>query len=186
MSPIKRLLRRIPALRWCALRYTKDIRQRRRDIAWNDTQSVLTAIGNITIAWAGINLILNRFIEADRAERGPMFEDHLPKAFTRKLDYLEKVEGDPRWAPDRITIFKTFRPELAELNTYRVDLVHGLLTRNGYAPEWTIHVAKESKDKLARRTVAQTSDDIHAFAQRLSDMGERLSAFFMPMLGKQS
>jgi hypothetical protein len=176
-------LLRVPFLRWCALQHLKKVRHERRERAWAETQAVLVALGNITIHWAGINLILNRFIEGHRFTFGPVIRDELPRSFTGKLDYLEKVEKTLT-EPATAAQFRAFRLELAELNEQRINVVHGLLRRRGYGPRWTIHIAKEVKDRLHRNDIPSHSNDIHALARRLSDVSHRLATFFRPMFGK--
>ena len=150
MSPMKRLLRRFPALRYLALRHARGIRQRRQDASWAETQGVLVALGNTTIGWAGINLILNVFIEGHHNQRGKPIRKDLPKNFTDKLEYLKKVERDPEWNATRLAEFREMRLALASMNRKRVVLTHGLARRLGYGPAWSVHVAKEEGDNLKR------------------------------------
>ena len=141
------------------------------------------ALGNITISWAGIGLILNRFIEAHHNQAGMSLVKELPRNFTGKLEYLKKVERDPRWAPERLAELKEMRLELADLNKRRINVTHGLLWRNG--PGWTVHIAKEDGDFLMRKNLSHSSQDIHDLSHDLAAIGGRLSRFFMPMLEKR-
>lgn len=181
-SSIQRLLRRVPPLRYLVMRHAKDVRQRRQQASWAETQGVLIAIGNITIGWAGINLILNVFIEGHHNQLGRPIRDNLPRDFKAKLDYLKKVERDPAWAAERLSEFRAMRLELARMNKKRVMLTHGLAMRRGYGPAWNVHVAKEEGDNLKRGDIPHVAQDFHDFATEVSDMGGRLSRFFMPIL----
>jgi hypothetical protein len=147
-----------------------------------EIQGVLMAVGNITVSWAGISLILNLFIEAHHNQFGKPIRSDLPRDFTAKLDYIKKVECDPRWDSQRLEDLREIRLELAALNQRRVNLVHGLLVRRGLG--WAIHLAKEQGDNLLRKDVPHTGDEIHAFSRELADMGGRLSLFFAPIFKK--
>lgn len=183
MSPIERAFRRVPAVRWCALQRAKRLRKTRQENAWEYTQPVLVALGNVTISWAGINLILNVFIEAHHNQLGrPIRKDGLPRHFTSKLEYLKKVESSPNWDPARLAEFRDIRIKLSELNEKRISLVHGLLLRRGYGPAFNVHVAKEEGHSLARRELPYSRDDVLAFSTELLEMGGRLSRFFAPLL----
>lgn len=185
MSPIKRLLRRVPCLRWCALQYANKVRRNRQDATWAETQLVLVAIGNMTLSWAGINLILNTFIEAHHNQRGKPIRNDLPRDFTAKLEYIKKVERDPEWHPERLAELREMRLALGEMNKKRVMMTHGLAFRRGYGPAWNIHVAKEEGDNLMRQDVPHSAQDFHLFALEVSQMGGRMSRFFMPMLRQE-
>ncbi len=179
------LLRRFPPTRWLILQHRKQIRQKRRDASWIETQAVLVSLGNITIAWAGINLILNSFIEAHWHQLGPATKGkELPRSFTGKLDYLKQLERDQRWDSTRLTEFRQMRLELADLNQRRINVVHGFLMRRGYGPRWTIHIAKEVDDRLHRDNLPHSSQEVHQLNIDLNDILRRLSIFFRPMLGK--
>jgi hypothetical protein len=177
---MKRALRQIPAVRWCALQYALKVRAKQHQAREAEVQAVLMALGNITISWAGIGLILNRFIEAHHQQSPTRIEKAIPRNFTGKLDYIKKVERDPRWQPERLAELRQMRLELADLNDRRINVTHGLLWRNG--PGWTIHIAKEDGDSLMRKDLRHTSEDIYALSRDLGDIGGRLSRFFMPML----
>jgi hypothetical protein len=181
MSPIERALRRVPLLRWCVMQRALRLRQKRRDQAWEQTQPVLLAIGNITIGWAGINLILNMFIEGHHKQIGGIMKE-LPRNFTRKLEYLQKVESDSAWQPERLAQFRAFRLKLQEMNEFRVKLVHGLAFSIGRQQQWKIHVAKEAGSDLIRWDEFYSSDDIRHFSKAVNAMGHELSEFFAPML----
>lgn len=106
---MRKLLLRVPTLRWCVLQHRLQVRRKRQEAAWEYTNSILAALGNITISWAGIGLILNRFIEAHHNQIGNIAKKGLPRNFTSKLEYLEKVEKHPGWSPDRSTELRAMR-----------------------------------------------------------------------------
>jgi len=175
LSPIKRLLRRVPALRYLVMRDARDVRNRRQEAAWKETQGVLIALGNITIGWAGINIILNHFLEQYQIGEGAKRRDEIPRNFTGKLKYMKEIESDPLMAPHVLMEWRAVRLKLGELNEFRINLTHGLLVRKGYGGRWTIHIAKEVKDRLQRWNVSHTTQEIHDFAKEISDMGGRIA-----------
>ena len=177
-SPIQRLLRRVPALRQLVLIHARDIRHKRQEAAWEETQAVLTAIGNITIGWAGINLILNTFFDNYTNKGGAKARKEIPRAFTEKLKYLKEIEKDPLCASIYLTEARDVRLKLAEMNEFRVALFHGLAMRRGYGTSWTIHMAREEKNQLRRWNQHHTSSDIFAFSKDVSDWGGRLARLY--------
>lgn len=182
---MRKLLLRIPFFRWCALQHLLQVRHKRQEAAWFYTQSILVALGNITISWAGINLILNTFIEAHHNHLGRPIRKDIPMSFTGKLEYMKKAERDPRWNPGQLAKFRLIRLELAKLNEKRVNITHGLLLRRGYGPEFTIHIAKESGDNLMRKNIPYSGQDIIAFGAELSHIGRKMSEFFGPLVGRR-
>jgi hypothetical protein len=181
---MRKLLLRVPALRWCVLQHLRQVRHKRREAAWLYTQGILSHLGEATISWAGINLILNRFIEAHHTQIGNIAKNGLPRNFTSKLEYLRKVEQHQGWGVDRSAELRVMRLELAALNEKRVNLTHGLLMRQGYGPTFTIHIAKEVADSLFRQTIPYSGQEIVEFSKELSEMGGRLSRFFMFVIAK--
>lgn len=178
---MQRLLRRIPILRKAALHHALDVRRKRQDAAWGETQSVLIALGNISIGWAGINLVLNYFLENYTLHDGPMAKDEIPRSFEGKLDYMKKIERDPRCGPLYLAESKAIRQQLARMNKRRVSLVHGLIGRKGYGPNWVVHIAKEDGKQLRRWKEHYTAQDVHDFAAEISAMGDRVTRLFPPM-----
>jgi hypothetical protein len=131
----------------------------------------------LAIAWAGISRILNLFIEAHHNQLGmPIRRDGLPRDLTAKLDYIKKVEKDLR-DPAKIAELGQMRLELAELNEKRINLTHGLLMRQGYGPQFTIYIAKESGHTLLRKDLSHSGEDVFAFSKELSEMGGGVSRF---------
>lgn len=145
---------------------------------------MLVALGNITIMWAGISLVLNRFIEIHMQQAGHVIRKDIPRSFTGKLDYMDKFERTNEWAPERLAEFRDIRLTLAQLNQERINIVHGLLMRRGYGPHWNIHIAKEIEDRLHRDKLPHTSQDIHELTRRLSDMVRRVTTFFSPLIAE--
>ena len=138
------------------------------------------SLGNITLSWAGINLVLNSVFEAISVAGDQLAKKELPRSFEGKLEYLKRIEKDPRCAPEVAAEVRAVRLKLAEYNEFRKGLVHGLLFRRGYGPHWRIHWAKEDKDRLLRWNTDHTAEEIQDFAKALSDMGSRLSRLFPP------
>jgi hypothetical protein len=165
------------------MQYARKVRGAQQQARQTEIDGVLMALGNITIGWAGIGLILNTFIEAHHNQLGKPIRKEIPRDFTQKLDYIKKAERDPRWTPERRQELTQMRLELAALNQKRKNIAHGLLYRRG--PKWVIHVAKEEGDSLMRKDIPHTAQDIHDFAGEVSDIGGRLSRFFMPLIDQR-
>jgi hypothetical protein len=164
-------------MRWCALQYALKVRRQQRSAREKEIQAVLMALGNITLSWAGIGLILNRFIEAHHTQSAAPIAKEIPRSFTGKLDYIKKVEREPWWHPDRRDELRQMRLELADLNDRRINVTHGFLWRNG--PGWTIHIAKETGDNLMRKDVPHSSQDIYDLSHDLGVSCGSRSRFFL-------
>lgn len=124
--------RRWPCLRRAALEQRRQERAYHRHAAWQHTQLILTALGNISIRWAGIGLILNHLIEWHIASTGHVPASGFPRAFTKKLDYIkEQIERDPYIHEDERTSLRELRLRLAKANEFRVELFHGYLWHVG-------------------------------------------------------
>jgi hypothetical protein len=183
MSPVKRQLRRIPFLRWCAMQHARDVRKKRKDASWAYVQSVLTTIGNMTITWAGIELMLNTLIEWYQARVGTVIRKDLPRDFSRKLAYLKKMEPDIRWSTADREQLRQIRIELARLNEFRKNIVHGLLTRSGNTMDWQAYLARVEGPRLIRRTETYSNEELRAYSKAMAEVSHKMSPFFARLIG---
>jgi hypothetical protein len=144
---------------------------------------MLTTLGNISIMWAAINMILNTFIEWNQRRLGVELPRGLPKSFTGKLDHLRKVEKDELWSAEDRVEMREIRLALGRLNVTRAELFHGLVVMTGWSEDYTIHIAKEEGNELIRKRRDQTYADLMAFRNELMGMIERLTVLYNPILG---
>src|SRR3546814_18446180 len=96
MSPIIRLLRRIPILRKAALTHAQELRRKRKEDDWAYVQSVLGTVGMMTIHWAGIERLLDELIAAYQHSHTDFSREH-PRSLSNKLDYLKMLQQDERF-----------------------------------------------------------------------------------------
>lgn len=184
MSPASRLLRRIPFIRWCAMQRIIRLRQRQSDESWAHVQSVLIAVGNMTIMWAGIGLMLNNLIEWHQAKIGTAVRRDFPRNFSTKLGYLKAMERDTRWTADERAKLYAIRLELARLNEFRKNMVHGLLhQKNKRTRDWHIYIAKEEGNGLLRRSISHSYADIMAASEAMAAISHEISPFFARIIG---
>lgn len=145
---------------------------------------MLTTLGNISIMWSAISLILNNFIEWNQHRIGVALPHGLPRNFTAKLEHLrKKVEKDEAWTAEQRTEMREIRLELSRLNGTRVELFHGLVIMTGLTEDFEIHIAKEEGNALHRKRIDQNYADLMAFRNELSLMIERLTTLYGPIIG---
>lgn len=183
LSPLLSLMRRVPALRWCALQYARRVREKQREASWAYVQSVLTTVGNMTITWAGIELMLNTLIEWYQGRVGQVIRPELPRNFADKLEYLRKMEPDVRWAADDRAKLRAIRIELKRLNEFRKEIIHGLLhQKNSRSTEWHVYSVREKGSKLVRSSKRYSNDDIQDFSRAMSSAANEISPFFAKLI----
>lgn len=129
-TPIQRLLRQIPPLRYCIYSYALKVRQQRKDAQWFYTQTVLMGVGNMTITWAGIERLLDELIAWYQHGFTDLSKEH-PRSLSNKLNYLKHMQRDERF-PDKFREFlRATRIEAKRLGDDRHDLIHGMLHKRG-------------------------------------------------------
>ncbi len=185
-----RILRRWKPWRRRELRKLKAIRRWDQGAFRDYDQSVLALIGSMNNEWAGITLIINSLIEWYIGQVGQVIKVgkgyDFPRAFTAKLRFLEKMEPDIRWSPSQRTQLKATRLKLADMNRFRVNIVHGSLSRrNRRTFIWHVHIAKREGRRLSRSSVSYTNEELVVQAQAMSDMTAELSPFVAEIIGLQ-
>lgn len=184
MSPFKRLLRKIPPLRWCALQYARRERQRQHDASWAYVQSVLTTIGNITIKWAMIELFLAHLIVWHHRKHDLRPKGGLPRMLAFQLDHIKKqIERDGSLDATTAAKLGEYRRRITDLNDFRINVIHGVLHRYGRRVEWHTHALKIEglQARIVRRTYSNA--EIQAKAQEMSNLAQELSPFICRIVG---
>src|SRR3546814_8128052 len=128
MSPIIRLLRRIPILRKAALTHAQELRRKRKEDDWAYVQSVLGTVGMMTIHWAGIERLLDELIAAYQHSHTDLSREH-PRSLSNKLDYLKMMQHDERLPEKTREFLRCTRITAKRLGNNRHDIIHGLLHR---------------------------------------------------------
>jgi hypothetical protein len=101
-------------------------RQRRKDARWLYVQSVLITIGNLTIAWAGIERMLDELIAWYQHAQHRLQSQH-PVSLKNKLIYIKLMQRDPIFTPETQEFLRIVRIEAKRLGAERHNLIHGLL-----------------------------------------------------------
>ena len=136
-SRVQRLLRRIPALRWCAYQHAQQVRQKQADACWAYRQSVLVTLGNSTLAWAGVERILDELIAWYQHRFTDLSREH-PRGLSNKLEYLRRMQRDERLTEKTREWLRRTRIEAKRLGDDRHELIHGMLWHHrGASLEWT-------------------------------------------------
>ncbi len=185
MSPFKRLLRRIPPLRWCAYKFALQLRQKQLDASWAHAQSVLTTLGNISISWATIELMLSHLVIWHHVKNGVVPDEGLPRMLAKQLNYVKKsIEKDTSIGDVTRTKLADIRTRIFELNDFRISVIHGVVhQRNKRTTDWHTHSIKI--DGLGWRVIR--NDYSNGFIQKksreISDLANEMSPFIASIIG---
>lgn len=181
-SPIQRLLRRVPALRWCALQYAFKQRAKRADTRWEYRQSVLVTVGNVTIIWAGVERMLDELIAYWQHLATDLSKEH-PRSLKNKLDYLKDIQKDERLNGAIREFLRVIRIEAKRLGDERHDIIHGLLHNIGSTLDWrTQRVIYEGPyARLQHRRY--TNDDLQRICREIADFSTFLSPRIWVLIG---
>jgi len=184
MANWRTAIRKFPPLRQITLRKRIRQRKRRKDIAWEYAQTVLIAVGNMTIMWAGIELMLDHLIGWYQGKVGAVIRKTLPRQLNEKLDYLSKMEPDIRFSAEERNELKSIRLELFRLSEFRHDLIHGLLyQKNNRSTDWTVHRLEIKRSGASLREINYSNDDIQQGVRAIFDVSHRASPFFRQLMG---
>jgi hypothetical protein len=144
----------------------------------------MAMVGTMTVTFAGIGFMLNDLLESHLAHFGPVIRKDLPRAFTKKLEYLAAIEPQLARDEDR-TELRRLRLELARLNEFRVNIVHGyLLKQHNDSMRWRVLIAKEEGAQLARRLVNYSNDDIQREVRAMAKASTDLSNLLYRLLDR--
>ena len=184
MSPSKRAIRRVPFLRYCAMRHAQRERKRQRKVRWEYVQSILTTVGNITIAWAGIELMMTHLIVWYHDRGGKAIRPDLPRMLKWQLDYLKKLENNPMFAGPTAIELASIRLEIARLNNIRNTLIHGVLhLTHTINLTWRTHSIKIDGNGWRFVTTHFSNDDLVRASTEISALGHRMSPFIARVIG---
>lgn len=162
-------------------RFARSLSEREATITY-----MLTTLGNSTVLWSAINLILNTFFEWNQQRLGVNLPRGLPKSFTSKLKLLKSVEKDGLWSALQRAEMRAIRIDLGALNSLRTELVHGLVHMTGLDENFVIYIAKEEGHELIRKSVGRNYTELRQFCEDLSKMTERLTVLLNPILSFDS
>lgn len=95
---------------------------------WAEVQSTLALVGTMTVAWSGVERILDELIGWYQHNATTLVKDH-PRSLSSKLDYLKVMQRDQRFTPETREFLRTARIRTKALGAARHDLTHGLLHR---------------------------------------------------------
>jgi hypothetical protein len=184
MAKWRTAIRKFPPLRRLTLHRKTRRRARRKEMAWEYTQTVLIAVGNMTIMWAGIELMLDHLIGWYQGKVGTVIRKTLPRQLNEKLDYLSKMEPDIRFSAGERHELEATRLELSRLSGFRHDLIHGLLyQKNNRSTEWTVHRMEVKRSGASLREINYSNEDIQQGVRAIFDVSHRMSPFFRQLMG---
>jgi hypothetical protein len=175
LSLIKRLGRRIPPLRWCALQYAHQARQRQAEARWQQVQATLALLGNVVIAWAGIERMLDELIAWYQHARTDLSKEH-PRSLSRKLVYLRLMEKDGEFTAQTRDFLRQTRVTAKRLGDERHNLIHGLLHRLPTTDaQWRTQRVKYEGPYAMLVHASYKPDDLTRVQGEISDFAHDLS-----------
>lgn len=139
MNTIQRYARRVGFLRYCIVQHLRKVRQERAESYRRYEGSVMTLIGTMTVAWAGIERMLDEVIATHQQQYTGLSERH-PRELSRKLAYLKTMQNDVwnyKWGTREF--FRVVRIEAKRLGSERHDIIHGIMRRSSGKLTWQCH-----------------------------------------------
>lgn len=162
-------------MRWCALQYALRTRALQRENHRRQIDNVLMTVGNITIAWAGVERILDELIAYHQWHHTRREKQH-PVSLSNKLEYLKTMQRNPRFTREIREYLRTVRIEGKRLGTRRHDIIHGMLHLvNSRAAAWrTQRVTYEGPHARLVET-AYTQADLMKLMHDIGEFSHELS-----------
>lgn len=131
LSPLKRLLRRVPLLRRVAYRNALTIRKAALETRWQYTRSVLALVGETTINWAGVERMLDELIAFYQHRYTDLSAQH-PVSLSKKIEYIKtRMEREPSFTPETHVFLRQARIDVTRLGKERHEIIHGMLFKTG-------------------------------------------------------
>ena len=155
------------------------------DASWAHINVVLSTLGNITIAWAGIELMLAHLVIWHHIKSGIMPDEGLPRMLAKQLDYVKRhVEKDdtiPELDRSRIG---AIRKRIFTLNDFRISVIHGVVhQRNRRTTNW--HTQSIKIEGMSWRVINHdySNETIQAKSKEIQELGTEISPFFARIIG---
>lgn len=170
-------------MRYCALQFALRVRQKQRDARSAYIQSVLAMIGNMTIAWAGIERILDELIAWYQHARTGLETQH-PISLKNKLSYLHVMQRDASFPPGVQAFLRYARIETKQLGSERHNIIHGLMhLQSARDMVWrTQRVLYEGAYARLEHRV-YSNEEIQDIGRKISDLGGYLSPKVWAIIG---
>ena len=186
MSSFKRLVRRVPFMRWCALQYALQERKKLADARWKFRHSAFATVGHIAHTWAGIEAILDALIEWYHPIAGQAnIQNEVPVGLDGKVNYINKMIRDPGFPDSSKAALRSFKIEAKRLGKTRHLIVHGMMFRDPKtATGWRLQ-AREF-DKETSRIVSHyfENEALLEILRQMSAFLHVLSPWVAKLIGK--
>lgn len=172
---MRKLLLRIPALRWCALQYLKSVREKQARARQLQIDATLMTIGNIVIAWAALERFLDEIIASYQIHATSLTHEH-PKMLYRKLQYLRLMQCDKRFNDKTREWLRKTRLEINRLRDKRHDAIHGVLWRRSVkGNQWQSQRIVYDGPYARLQTTNVTQRDLHAVLSEITAFNHDLA-----------
>lgn len=165
------------------LRYTQDIRSKRREAKWAYIQSVLMTVGNITIVWAGVERVLDELIAWYQHSCTSLSREH-PRGLKDKLEYVHRMQCDESFTDETREFLRLIRIEAKRLGKGRHEIIHGMLWhKGGLSLEWTSQrvVYDGPNARIAHRTFH--NNDLQKLSAEMAEFSHYLAPKVWVLIG---
>lgn len=182
-SPFSAAFRFSP-FRYARLLFRKRQQKRRAAVRWAYIQTVLTTIGNMTVSWAGMELMLLHLILWYHPRGGQQMVKAIPTGLSKQLDYIDEMAKDVRFSVSDAGALTNISAEMRRLNEVRNDIIHGVMHQtNSFTLRWYSHRIRIVKGVPEMRHVEYTSDELSKTSADMGALGSRISPFFARLTG---
>lgn len=165
------------------MQYAFRVRQKQREARWAYIQSVLTTIGNMTIAWAGIERMLDELIAWYQHARTRLETQH-PVSLKNKLAYLRVMQRDAGFTPEIQEFLRHIRIETKRLGVERHNIIHGLLhLKSARDLMWRTQRVLYDGPFARLEHRLYSNDQIQTIGREISDLGGYLSPKVWAVIG---
>ncbi|MCG6119527.1 MAG: hypothetical protein MEP44_02670 [Blastomonas sp.] len=188
MPPLKRRLRRIPFLRYCALQYVRKERRKLAEIRWTLRYSAFATVGHIAHTWAGIETVLDALIEWYHPIAGQArIQDQVPVSLDGKVQYINKMARDPGFSEEAQAALRAFKIEAKRLGKIRNLILHGIMFRDPKtATGWRLQVREFDKNKSEIVSHYFDNDTLLETLRQMSAFMGVLSPWVAKLIGRVS
>jgi hypothetical protein len=142
-------------------------------------------LGNITISWAGIELMLTHLVIWHHVKNRIYPETGLPRMLSKQLEYVKtSIERDQTLDEATRAKIADIRKRIVRLNEFRISVIHGVVhQRHGRTTDWHTHSIKI--EGLGWRVVRNdySNEFIQERSREISELGHEISPFFASITG---
>lgn len=182
---IRRFLLRFGFFRYCVLVYLRKERKKRADQLWEYRRSIISTLGQITITWATIELIIDHLIAWYHPLMGQEhIQREMPVNFERKMAYINKMVRDDGFDDIAKSGLRSLRTEARRLNKARKLMIHGVAHhRNGFSQFWWFTIREFDGHQSQAVTYPVKDADLYEILRQMSEFSAAISPWVSDLIG---